>query len=92
MTMKKFTLLLFAPLVFSCANYEKVTLAEETPFYRNLRPVEDPVATIPANTEVMVSGKGEAKRVIYNDQKGYVVLPDNTAAPATTEKAVAVQK
>ncbi|WP_129583042.1 hypothetical protein [Flavobacterium cyanobacteriorum] len=89
--MKKILFLLGAPLLPSCGGYEKVTLTEETPFYRNLRPVEDPVATIPANTEVIIAGKGDNKRIIYNDQKGYIVQASYTSSPQN-QKNVAAQK
>ena len=85
--MKKLAILLFAPLVFSCASYEKVTLVDETPLYENIRPEEQKIATIPANTEVMMAGNGKYRKVKYKKQKGYVLQP-NYATHTVVKKTV----
>lgn len=76
--MKKLIVLLVAPLLFSCANYEPVTIVDETPMYDS-RKADNKIATIPGNTVVQMSGKKDVKKVNYRGREGYVVKPNYAA-------------
>lgn len=82
--MKKLIVLLFAPLLFSCASYEPVTIVDETPMYDS-RKADNKIATIPGNTVVQMAGKNDVKKVNYNGRKGFVVKP-NYASHITIRK------
>jgi hypothetical protein len=88
--MKKIALLLFVPLVFSCASYEPATIVDATPMYKDKRSQEK-ITTIPGNTEVMLAGKRDVKKVKYNGQEGFVVKP-NYASHTIVKKTVAPKK
>jgi len=87
--MKKLIVLLVAPLIFSCASYEPVTIVDETPLYDS-RKADNKIATIPGNTVVQMAGKSNVKKVNYNGREGYVVKP-NYASHITIRKVKPAQ-
>lgn len=88
--MKKIALLLFAPLAFSCASYEPATIVDATPMYKD-RSAKEKIATIPGDTEVMLAGNRNVKKVKYNGQEGFVMKP-NYASHTIVKKTVAPKK
>lgn len=88
--MKKVALLVVAAAAFSCASYEKVTIVDSTPMY-STKKADTKIATIPGNTEVMMAGKRDIKKVKYNGQEGYVVKP-NHATHTVVKKTVPATK
>ncbi|MGV3461503.1 MAG: hypothetical protein ACO1N9_13730 [Flavobacterium sp.] len=89
--MKKLALLFIVPLAVSCASYETVTIVDATPVYASRDTDKKPIATIPANTEVMMAGKSKFKKVKYKDQKGFVLNP-NHATHTVVKKTVPPKK
>lgn len=88
--MKKLALLLFVPLPFSCASYEPATIVDAMPMYKDKKSQEK-IATIPANTEVMLAGNRDVKKVKYNGKEGFVVKP-NYASHTIVKKTVPPKK
>lgn len=82
--MKKLIVLLVAPLLFSCASYEPVTIVDETDMYDSRR-ADNKIATIPGNTVVQMSGKKNVRKVNYRGSEGYVLKP-NYASHITVQK------